>query len=138
MESPWLDSPRNSACHGGIGAARARASHAPGYPDDSAAVFRLEKDRIFLKDWLCAARVKEVAAPGRQVFTSCDNQAAVSATGSKPTDPSHKGHRSTYRSVRSVLFSVTSILTDALCIMLPRLPLIRAVQGSMRLGLRAL
>jgi choline monooxygenase len=38
--------------------------HAPGYIYSSAEILELEKERIFLKDWLCLARVEEVENPG--------------------------------------------------------------------------
>lgn len=41
-----------------------RASHVPGGIYSSAEVFALEKERIFLKDWLCVARAEEIANPG--------------------------------------------------------------------------
>ena len=51
----------------GLGATRAplsRAHHLPGYLYTSPEVWRLEKERIFMKDWLCVARVEEVETPG--------------------------------------------------------------------------
>ena len=42
----------------------ARARHVPGYIYDSPEVFELEKEKIFMKDWLCVARVEEVEKPG--------------------------------------------------------------------------
>lgn len=41
-----------------------QARHMPGYIYTSPEVFRLEKERIFTKDWLCVARVEEVENPG--------------------------------------------------------------------------
>ena len=41
-----------------------QASHLPGYFYQSAEIFEAEKDRIFLKDWLCVARVEEIDKPG--------------------------------------------------------------------------
>jgi phenylpropionate dioxygenase-like ring-hydroxylating dioxygenase large terminal subunit len=40
------------------------ASHVPGDIYSSSEVFAREKERIFLKDWLCIARVEEIANPG--------------------------------------------------------------------------
>jgi Rieske 2Fe-2S family protein len=40
------------------------ASHAPGSIYSSEEVFRLEKENIFMKEWLCIARVEEVEKPG--------------------------------------------------------------------------
>ena len=40
------------------------ASHAPGEIYYSEAVFKLEKEQIFKKDWLCVGRVEEVEKPG--------------------------------------------------------------------------
>jgi choline monooxygenase len=41
-----------------------RASHVPGDIYSSPEVFAREKERIFLKDWLCVARAEEIAKPG--------------------------------------------------------------------------
>ena len=41
-----------------------RARHLPGYVYDSPEVFALEKEKIFLKDWLALARVEEIEQPG--------------------------------------------------------------------------
>lgn len=41
-----------------------RASHVPGDTYSSSEVFAREKERIFLKDWLCVARTEEIANPG--------------------------------------------------------------------------
>lgn len=40
------------------------ASHVPGYFYTSEEIFALEKERIFLRDWLPVARVEELARPG--------------------------------------------------------------------------
>jgi choline monooxygenase len=42
----------------------AEASHVPGFYYASSQAFELEKQRIFLHDWLAVARVEEVAQPG--------------------------------------------------------------------------
>lgn len=42
----------------------ASAHHAPSLVYTSPAVFELEKKRLFMKDWLCVARVEEVENPG--------------------------------------------------------------------------
>lgn len=41
-----------------------RASHVPGDIYSSPQLFTQEKERIFLKDWLCVARAEEIANPG--------------------------------------------------------------------------
>ena len=41
-----------------------RANHLPGYIYTSPEIFRREKEEIFLRDWLCVARVEEFATPG--------------------------------------------------------------------------
>ena len=40
------------------------ALHLPGYVYTSPEIFRLEKDKIFMKDWLCVGRVEEIEQPG--------------------------------------------------------------------------
>ena len=50
-----------------------RARHMPGYIYTSEEIYRLEKDKIFMKDWLCIARVEEVEKPGDYLtFTVMD------------------------------------------------------------------
>ena len=41
-----------------------QARHMPGYIYTSPEIFRLEKERIFTRDWLCVARVEEIKRPG--------------------------------------------------------------------------
>ena len=41
-----------------------KARHAPGYIYGSPEVFALEKEKIFMREWLCMARAEEVASPG--------------------------------------------------------------------------
>ena len=41
-----------------------QARHLPGYIYASPEVLRLEKEKIFMKDWLCMARVEEIEKPG--------------------------------------------------------------------------
>ena len=41
-----------------------RARHAPGYIYTSPDIYKLEKDKIFMKDWLCVARVEELENVG--------------------------------------------------------------------------
>ena len=41
-----------------------RARHVPGYIYHAPEVLDLEKEQIFLKDWLCVARVEEIESPG--------------------------------------------------------------------------
>ncbi len=41
-----------------------QARHVPGYVYSSAEVYELEKQNIFLKDWLCVARIEELENPG--------------------------------------------------------------------------
>ena len=40
-----------------------KAQHLPGYIYDSDAVLALEKEKIFMKDWLCMGRVEEIENP---------------------------------------------------------------------------
>ena len=52
---------------GDIAAIRApisRARHAPGYIYTSPEIYALEKEKIFMRDWLCIARVEEIEKPG--------------------------------------------------------------------------
>ncbi len=42
----------------------AEAWHLPGYIYESPELFALEKDKIYMKDWLAVARVEEIAKPG--------------------------------------------------------------------------
>ena len=52
---------------GDIAATRApisRARHAPGYIYTSPEIYALEKEKIFMRDWLCIARVEELEKPG--------------------------------------------------------------------------
>ena len=51
----------------GIEAVRApvtQARHLPGYVYTSPEVYALEKEKIFMKDWLCVARAEEIENPG--------------------------------------------------------------------------
>jgi Rieske 2Fe-2S family protein len=41
-----------------------RATHVPGFVYTSPEVFAREKERMFMKDWLCVAREEEIARPG--------------------------------------------------------------------------
>ena len=41
-----------------------QARHAPGYIYGSPEIFQLEKEKIFMREWLSVARTEEVAAPG--------------------------------------------------------------------------
>ena len=41
-----------------------QARHMPGYIYTSPEIFRLEKEHIFTRDWLCVARVEEIERPG--------------------------------------------------------------------------
>lgn len=41
-----------------------RARHVPGFVYTSPEIFALEKERIFLKDWLCVGRIEEIENPG--------------------------------------------------------------------------
>jgi Rieske 2Fe-2S family protein len=41
-----------------------RAIHVPGFVYTSPEVFAREKERMFMKDWLCVAREEEIARPG--------------------------------------------------------------------------
>jgi len=42
----------------------AEAWHLPGYIYESPELYALEKDKIYMKDWLAVARAEEIAAPG--------------------------------------------------------------------------
>ncbi len=44
--------------------ALADASHVPSHYYASDEVFRIEQDRMFRRDWLCAGRIEEIPAPG--------------------------------------------------------------------------
>lgn len=41
-----------------------QATHVPGFIYSSPEIFALEKERIFMKDWLCLGRVEEIEKPG--------------------------------------------------------------------------
>ena len=41
-----------------------RARHLPGYMYTSPEIYALEKEKIFMQDWLCVGRAEEVAKPG--------------------------------------------------------------------------
>ncbi len=41
-----------------------QASHIPSYFYTSPEIFRLEQERLFMKDWLCVGRTEEIANPG--------------------------------------------------------------------------
>ena len=41
-----------------------RARHLPGYVYNSPELYALEKEKIFMRDWMCVARVEEIAEPG--------------------------------------------------------------------------
>ena len=41
-----------------------KARHLPGYVYTSPEVYALEKEKIFMKDWLCVARAEEIENPG--------------------------------------------------------------------------
>ena len=50
----------------GLEATRAplrRARHLPGYPYTSPEVLALEKERVFMKDWLCVVRAERARDP---------------------------------------------------------------------------
>ena len=48
----------------GVKSPLSMAHHVPGYIYTSPEVFELEKQEIFLKDWLCVGRVEEIGKPG--------------------------------------------------------------------------
>jgi phenylpropionate dioxygenase-like ring-hydroxylating dioxygenase large terminal subunit len=48
----------------GIRAPLAQARHMPGYVYSSSEVFQEEKQKIFMKTWLCVARAEEIEHPG--------------------------------------------------------------------------
>ena len=41
-----------------------RARHLPGHVYTSPDIYRLEKERIFMRDWLCVGRMEEIENPG--------------------------------------------------------------------------
>ena len=41
-----------------------KARHAPGYLYGSPEIFAIEKEKIFLREWLCMARAEEIAVRG--------------------------------------------------------------------------
>ena len=45
-------------------APKTQARHLPGEFYNSPAIYQLEKERIFLKEWLCVARAEEIEKPG--------------------------------------------------------------------------
>ncbi len=45
------------------------ASHAPGFIYSSDTVLQLEKENVFMKEWLCIARAEEIAQPGDYMAT---------------------------------------------------------------------
>ncbi len=48
----------------GVRAPLGRAQHSPGQVYTSPAVLELEKQKVFLKDWVCVGRVEEIERPG--------------------------------------------------------------------------
>ena len=65
-----------------------RARHLPGYIYDSPEVYALEKEKIFMRDWLAMGRVDEIENPGdymtfrvldEPVIISCDNHGNINA-----------------------------------------------------------
>ena len=54
----------NSARFGPTRAPLQRARHLPPHIYDSPELFQREKEEIFMKDWLCVARVEEIESPG--------------------------------------------------------------------------
>ena len=44
------------------------ARHTPGFVYTSPEVLAREKERLFLKDWLCVGRVEEIERPGSHEF----------------------------------------------------------------------
>ena len=48
----------------GVKSPLSKARQVPGYIYTSPEVFELEKQEIFLKDWLCVGRVEEIGMPG--------------------------------------------------------------------------
>ncbi len=62
-----IEQATGAALGGGLASTRGplqRAHHVPGYIYSSAEVLRMEKEKIFMKDWLCVGRVEELANPG--------------------------------------------------------------------------
>lgn len=61
LDTPGRGDPRIDATRRPLEQAR----HAPGYIYDSPEVFALEKQKIFMADWLCIGRVEEFEKPGQ-------------------------------------------------------------------------
>ena len=67
MDTAIVRTRRRSQLGEGLEGARSalnRARHVPGYIYTSPEIFQREKENIFMKDWLCVARVEEVENPG--------------------------------------------------------------------------
>jgi len=59
-----------------------RAAHLPGHIYNSPAIYALEKERIFMKDWLCVGRTEEIANPGDYMtFRIVDEPIVVTRNG---------------------------------------------------------
>ena len=64
-------------------AATDRSRHVPGYIYSSPEIFEREKREVFLKDWLCVARIEEVEDPGDYMtFRIADEPIVVSRDSS--------------------------------------------------------
>ena len=74
----------------GAGLERARAPlaeayHLPGYIYSSPDVMRMEKERIFMQDWLCVGRIEEVANPGDYIAFHVMEEPVIVARGTNGT-----------------------------------------------------
>jgi choline monooxygenase len=63
-ESEAADLPNDTAAFVATRRPTNQANHLPGYVYTSPEIFQREKEKIFLKDWLCVARAEELAKPG--------------------------------------------------------------------------
>ena len=64
MATSEILSPGTNGDFGETRAALSKARHLPGYIYTSPEVYQLEKDKVFMKDWLCVGRMEEVENPG--------------------------------------------------------------------------
>jgi len=59
-----------------------RARHMPGYIYTSEEIYQLEKEKIFMADWLCVARIEEVEKPGDYItFKVMDEPFIIARAG---------------------------------------------------------
>ena len=85
---PITDHTMSSTLAADIAATRAplqRARHLPGYMYTSEEIYALEKQKIFLQDWLCIGRAEEVADPGDYMTFRLMNEPFIVARASDGT-----------------------------------------------------